>query len=155
APLVVASIANTGRPSPVPRNLIMRNPAAPSLVAFTSGLAALAAFPLMATPTATRSHYRASGVQIEANDIQGDRTAVHATGSVVLTSSQGDLRADRVDAALASQKAAPGAARSAVREATAIGHVRMISQSKPDEKMEATGAAGSYWPAEQKATLTG
>ena len=135
----------------------MRNPAVHYLVAFTSGAAGLAAFPMAATHAAQRNKATlSSGVTVEADRLSYDpTTGVHAEGDVVLTSSQGVLRADRVDAAPAAPKPAPGTTRSAVREATATGHVRLISQSKPDEKMEATGAAGTYWPAEQKATLTG
>jgi lipopolysaccharide transport protein LptA len=136
----------------------MWKPGASFLVAFTSGVAALAVLPMLPADAAQRNRVTlSSGVTLEATQhISGDpTTGVHAVGDVVLKSSQGVLWADRIDAAPAAQKSPSGTSRSAVREATATGHVRLISQPKPDEKMEATGAAGTYWPADQKAILTG
>jgi lipopolysaccharide transport protein LptA len=155
APLVVAALEGAGRPSRIPRNMTIRKPAVAHLVAFAGSLTAMTLFQSPAAPAARALYRLPSGVVVEADGIKGDPTGVHATGDVVLTSPQGDLRADRVDVALGSQKPTPGATHSAVREALATGHVRLTSQPKPDEKMEATGAAGTYWPTEQKATLTG
>src|SRR5439155_22348683 len=79
----------------------------------------------------------------------------YATGNVILTEPQGELRADRVDVVQEVQQSSPGAPRSPVQVAKATGHVRITSQPKPDERLEATGAAGTYRPGTQKATLTG
>lgn len=146
APLVVAALA-------APRNSPMPNLAAPHVAAF----AVLAASMAPAAHAAVRNSVSlSSGVTVEANDISGVLpTAVHATGDVVLTSPRGVLRADRIDATQSPPNSAPGAAHSPVQEAKATGHVRITSQPKPDETMDATGAAGTYWPGAQKATLTG
>ena len=118
---------------------------------------ALAALPMPAVHAAERSSIKLpSGDTVTADDILSDPDrSVHATGKVVLTSARGNLWADRVDVTPAPPKPAAAPARSAVQEARATGHVRITSQPKPDEKMEATGTAGTYWPGTQKATLTG
>jgi lipopolysaccharide export system protein LptA len=98
-----------------------------------------------------------TGETIVADAISGRiGVAVHAIGHVIMTGTPGTqrtLEADRVD--VNQSKPGSGTARSAVQEAQATGHVRLTSQPKPDERMEATGAAGTYWPGTQKATLTG
>jgi lipopolysaccharide transport protein LptA len=98
-----------------------------------------------------------TGETIVADAISGRiGVAVHAIGRVVMTGTPGSprtLEADRVD--VNQSKPGSGTARSAVQEARATGHVRLTSRPKPDERMEATGAAGAYWPGNQKATLTG
>src|SRR5262249_11831874 len=115
--------------------------------------ALLAAFPL---PSAQARPQVTLGAQttLEADDIRGSLSGgAHAVGNVVLTSPRGVLYADQVDAT--PTKAAGGSSRPAVQEARATGNVRITGQPKPDERMEATGAAGTYWPGSQKATLTG
>lgn len=151
APLVVAEADR--------RNRVIRSRSSfrPALI---GGAALLAAALLPAARAEARTVYRSSNMEVAADEIQGDPTVVHAIGNVVLTGSQGVLRADRVDVTQAADHPSggaptPGASRSAVREARATGNVRITSQPKPDERIEATGAAGTFWPGTQKAALTG
>jgi lipopolysaccharide transport protein LptA len=131
-------------------------------IALAANIAAFAAAPAAPAAAARQRVTLSSGVMVEADQIYGVLpTEVHATGSVILTSPQGTLRADRVDGTQTRPAPGAGASRSPVQEARATGHVRITSQSNPGypsqtgETMQATGAAGTYWPGTQKATLTG
>jgi lipopolysaccharide transport protein LptA len=125
-------------------------------VTLASTTVLLAAFPAPAAPVTRQRVTLITGETIEANDIYGTiGTVAHARGRVVMTGAPGTgqaLYADQVDV---TQSKPAGSSRSVIQEARANGHVRITSQPKPDERMEATGAAGTYWPVTQKAALTG
>jgi lipopolysaccharide export system protein LptA len=116
----------------------------------------LLALPFPAPPAEARTQLRlpSSGVEVTADDINRDQAGVHATGNVIVTGSQGTLRADRVDVVPEEGSGKPGRA-GPVRVVRASGSVRITSQPKPDERMEATGPLGTYWPGTKKAELTG
>lgn len=118
-----------------------------------AGAVLAAAVPLLTTPAEARVEYRLPGkVHVAANALDYEpKTGLRAEGDVVLTAPRGTLRANRVDVAPQDGQA-PG---SAVQVARATGNVRITSQGPADQRMEARGAAGTYWPGTQKAELTG
>jgi lipopolysaccharide transport protein LptA len=124
----------------------------PSLFLAVLG-AGLAALPLQAAPAETRPYVDIPGkVRVVADSFDVDPDgAVHARGDVELRASQGTMRADRVDVSPQGGKAPA----TAVRVARATGNVRLTSQGQADQQMDARGDAGAYWPATQKAELTG
>lgn len=153
APLVLARAVPAPHFAPLPtRRISMPGSRAWLRWALVGAPALLAAFPL---PSAdARPQISTGETTLEADVISGSLSGgAHAVGSVVLTGARGTLYADRIDTT--PSKTTGGSARSAVQEARATGHVRITGQPKPDQRMEATGAAGTYWPGSQKATLTG
>jgi lipopolysaccharide transport protein LptA len=138
------------------RSKTMIGSRSPVRLARSSGVTVLAVALLAGSPAeAARPSYQSSEMRIEADDISGDPSRYEATGNVVLTGKGGTLRADRVVVTPAPQQGTAGNSRSPIRVARAVGSVRITSQPKPDQRMEATGAEGTYWPGTQKATLTG
>jgi lipopolysaccharide transport protein LptA len=113
----------------------------------------LTLLPLLAAPAEARPEVKLSGkVRIIANSFSGSlSTILQAEGDVVLTASQGTLRANRVEVVPQEGKTSG----SAVRVARATGNVRITSQAQPDQKLDARGSAGTFWPGTQKAELTG
>src|SRR5205085_7862849 len=113
----------------------------PRGLALLGAMALLAALPMPAAHAARSQITLSSGsnqATLEADEIDGTLSGgAHAVGKVVLTGTHGVLYADRVDAT--QSKSTAGASPSAVQEARATGHVRVTSQPKPDERMEATG----------------
>jgi lipopolysaccharide export system protein LptA len=113
----------------------------------------LAVRPVQAAPAGQRPYVDIPGkVRVFADSFAVDPDgSVHATGDVDLRAPQGTLRADRIDVS-PQEGQAP---RSAVRVARATGNVRITSQAQPDQRLDARGDAGIYWPGAQKAELTG
>jgi lipopolysaccharide transport protein LptA len=150
APLVTAAVD-------IPRRRPVPNPRSWLRMALVGAPVVLAAVHVSAAPAMRQKVTLNTGETVEADDISGVvGVVVHARGRVMVTgapSAQRTLGADQID--VTQSKSPAGSSHSAVQEARATGHVRMTSQPKPGERMEATGAAGTYWPGTQKATLTG
>jgi lipopolysaccharide export system protein LptA len=152
-PAVAGHVATT-----LENNMMVRSSAFRRLA--TLGTAAAAAVPQFAARAETQQRATvplSSTVELVANVISspGTNQPIRATGNVIVKGPQGILYADQVDVIRETGPAPPGTPRSPVQVAKATGHVRVSRQSKPDERLEATGTAGTFWPGTHKATLTG